>query len=202
MNVLVSMVSQKNSRVYHRKNCIYERRILPQNRMSISIQQARGNRYRACKCCKGLAGEVAAKKKSLAAWARQYNMVIQYLRACDTLYIQTANGFWKIFQSIHEDKFVLYHLNKNDKQQSFYESTHGDFHRQSDVKPMWEIDGLIKYIHDHDKAKSIIMDDYRKLPRSTKRQRKYYKQAKNKAKKESWRRVEALFAQLESNATK
>lgn len=43
------------------------------------------------------------------------------------------------------------------------------------------------------------MDDYRKLPRNTKRQKKYYKAAKNRERRNAIRRVAAIFASLEQS---
>ena len=77
----------------------------------------------------------------------------------------------------------------------------GDFHRQADVKPARAIESIIEYIIAHDKAKVIIMDDYRKLPKATKKQKKYYYAAERKQRRTDTRRIDFLFAALEqSNA--
>ena len=60
---------------------------------------------------------------------------------------------------------------------------------------------LIRYIADHDKAILISRDDYRKLPQSTKRQKKYYRQAERRVKRleqrQSRQRMEDLFREIE-----
>ena len=75
------------------------------------------------------------------------------------------------------------------------------YHRQTDVKPTNSLHQLINYITEHDKAKLIIMDDYRKLPKTTARQRKYYRQAERKVKSRERKmariRIENLFRQIE-----
>lgn len=56
---------------------------------------------------------------------------------------------------------------------------------------------LFDYAIAHDKAKIIMMDDYRKLPQATHKQKKYYKQAKNKERRKQVRNIFALFDKLE-----
>lgn len=84
---------------------------------------------------------------------------------------------------------------------SFMQIVSGEYHRQGDVKPSLSIYRLIHYIVAHDRAKLIIMDDYRKLPRTTANQRKYYRKAEQKAKrlerKQSYIRIENLFKRIE-----
>ena len=43
----------------------------------------------------------------------------------------------------------------------------------------------------------VIQDDYHNLPRRTKKQKKYYKQAERKVKREAVKRMDTLFAMLE-----
>ena len=61
---------------------------------------------------------------------------------------------------------------------------------------------LMRYIADHDRAKRIIRDDYRKLPQYTKRQRKYYRQAERRVRmaeqRQSRQRMEDLFREIEA----
>ena len=84
----------------------------------------------------------------------------------------------------------------------FEQAVRGAYHRQGDVKPAESLAKLIRYIADHDKAKRIIMDDYRKLPRATKRQKKYYQQAEKKARRwqqgKTGKRIEELFREIEA----
>lgn len=57
----------------------------------------------------------------------------------------------------------------------------------------------MEYIIAHDRAKITIMDDYRKLPKCTKKQKKYYKAAKRSDKKQAMRRLDSIFAALEQS---
>ncbi len=82
---------------------------------------------------------------------------------------------------------------------SFYQIKKADYHCQKDVKATDSFEKIMRYIINHDKAKVIIMDDYRKLPRRTKKQKMYYKNAEQKAKRKQKYRVYELFARLERN---
>ncbi len=198
MMVIGSIATPKKMRVYHRTNCIYAKRILPQNHISMNVKQAEKHHYQECKYCAGLAGEVRTKNEKIKEWQNKYQMEIVYQKETDTLYMRTEVGFWKIFKKWGEGKYVLHHLNVYKSDMSFFEASHGDYHRQSDVKGYEEIDEIIKYIADHDRAKVIIMDDYRKLPTSTKKQKKYYRQAKNRDRRQSYKRMHELFAMIEN----
>ena len=72
-----------------------------------------------------------------------------------------------------------------------------NFHRQVDVDTTTRINKIIKYIADHDKAKKIIEENWRKLPKQTKKQKDYYKQARKRERRKSIRRVDDIFKQLE-----
>ena len=96
---------------------------------------------------------------------------------------------------------MLFHRNEYDKSISLEQAASGIYHRQTDVKPTSSLHRLINYIVEHDKAKLIIMDDYRKLPRETALQRKYYRKAEKKAKSRERKmariRLDDLFRQIE-----
>ena len=77
------------------------------------------------------------------------------------------------------------------------EAIQGEFHRQSDVAGTKSLDSLVEYIIAHDRAKVTIMEDYKKLPQRTKKERHYYKVAEKRNRKNAIRRVDNLFAMLE-----
>jgi len=55
----------------------------------------------------------------------------------------------------------------------------------------------LQYIVKHDAAKKVEQIDYKNLPQRTKKQKKYYRQAENRARRKSVSRVLDLFAELE-----
>ena len=75
-------------------------------------------------------------------------------------------------------------------------------HRQRDMKSTASFEKILNYVIAHDKAKVIIQNDYRKLPQSTKKQKKYYEIAKRKEQRREIRRVrkriDELFSMIET----
>lgn len=55
----------------------------------------------------------------------------------------------------------------------------------------------MNYIVAHDRAKLTIADDYRKLPKRTNRQKKYYQLAERKDARKKMRRLDSIFAAIE-----
>lgn len=165
----------------------------------MSVEVAERKHYHACKYCAGLRGDVNVHQTAFATWSRKRNMQFNYHKPSDTLYIQTEVGFWKVFLKKELGEYLLYHRNTYSAGMNFNEAIHGDFHRQSDVKATKSMEKLVEYIIAHDRAKVIIMDDYRKLPKSTKQQKKYYKAAARRDKKQAMRRLDSIFASLEKS---
>ena len=199
MLVVASSKCDKKNKIYHRCGCIYARRIKPDNRKEMSVEVAERKHYHACKYCAGLRGDVKVHKGAFATWSRKRNMQFNYHKPSDTLYIQTEVGFWKVFQKKELGEYLLYHRNTYSAGMNFNEAIHGEFHRQSDVKATGSMEKLVEYIIAHDQAKITIMDDYRKLPKSTKKQKKYYKAAERKDRQNAMRRLDLLFASLEKS---
>lgn len=202
MLVVGSSETPKRERVYHKMNCMYARRIKIDNRIKMSISQAENRQFCECKYCAGLKGDVRTQAKQIQFWENKHNIKFIYQDNCDTLYIQTEIGFWKVYTNEENGKYLLYHCNVYNKDTSFVEASHGDFHRQSDMKATESLEKLIEYIVAHDKAKVIMMDDYHKLPRHSKKQKKYYKQAERRAKVQATRRLDSIFAMLEKQNPK
>lgn len=201
MLVVASRKCDKKNKIYHRYGCVYARRIKLDNRKEMSVEVAERKHYRACKYCAGLRGDVNVHKTAFATWSKKRNMQFNYQKPSDTLYIQTEVGFWKVFLKEELGKYLLYHRNTYFTEMSFNEAIQGNFHRQSDVKATESMEKLVEYITAHDRAKVIIMNDYRKLPKSTKRQKKYYKAAEHRDKKQAMRRLDSIFAALEQSQT-
>lgn len=198
MDVVVTAAAQKKRRVYHRGLCPYAKKIKRYNRKKLSLAEAEKNGYCPCRYCSGLAIEIKNKRQYIPKWEKQYQLTITYWRDTKTLYVQSKAGFWKIIASQEDDVLLVYHRNNFEKGMSFKEAVNGRFHRQKDVKKSSTLDELILYIKEHDRAKLIIMDDYRKLPRKTKKQKRYYRQAARRARRKAHRRVDKMFAMIES----
>lgn len=198
VKVTISNASKKRI-VYHRHGCFYAKRIKYQNKLTITLNQAlRGRNYCTCKYCSGLAGDLRMHKAQIEKWSCNLHLQFSYDSYKNRLYIRTENGFWKIIPTEDGWKYRLFHLNHFSSEASIDSMKKGLFHRQGDVAETSSLDQLVNYIHLHDDAKKIIAEDYHKLPRSTQKQKKYYKQAERRAHRNSWRRMDSIFDQIEA----
>lgn len=197
MLVVASSEALKRNRICHKMECMYAQRIKPDNWITMSLTQAGKRNFYECKYCAGLRGDVRIRESQLDYYEKR-GVKCTYLEKRDTLYMQTNVGFWKVFQDTKDGRYVLYHRNKYNPVMEFEYATHGEFHRQHDMKRTESLVKIIEYVLAHDEAKVIMMDDYKKLPRQTKKQKKYYKQAKHRERSRQIRNVDALFAQLEA----
>lgn len=201
MLVVTSRKTNKKHRIYHRCGCIHAQRIKLENREEMSCEIAEQNHYYACKYCSGLRGDVKVHKAVFERRTKKNHVNFRYNNEINTLYIWTEIGFWKVFEKEELGEYVLYHRNVYSAEINYREAIDGAFHRQLDVKATESMEKIVDYIVAHDRAKITIMDDYRKLPRRTKKQRKYYKAAERREKKKAIRRLDSLFASIEqSNA--
>lgn len=196
--VAVSVISNKNNRVYHKPGCMYAKRIKSDNLNYLSISEAEELNYRECKCCSGFDGDIRVHKEEIEKWENDRKIKFRYDDMTKTMYFETELGFWKAFTKEKSGKYLLYHRNTFEKGMEFEEAKCGEFHRQSDFKKTGSITKIIKYIVAHDRAKATIMEDYRKLPVQTKKQKNYYKSAKRKEKRKAEKRLDNIFAMLEA----
>lgn len=199
MLVVASRKNDKKHRIYHRCGCMYARRIKEDNRKEMSHEVVMRKQYHTCKYCSGLRGDVNVHKEAFATWSQKRKMEFTYHKELDTLYIRTEIGFWKVFLKEEIGKYLLYHRNSYSTGMNFDEAIQGEFHRQSDVKATESMEKIVEYITAHDRAKVIIMDDYRKLPKNSKKQKKYYKAAERRERRNSLRRLDSIFLALEQS---
>ena len=160
-------------------------------KMTISMESSKKVFY-----YNGLKGFVLINGKSLSQQGKDISFTYRYAEQTDTLYFWTETGFWKVFW-MEQEGYVLYHLNNYNPDKSFGALTHGQFHRQKDVKPTFTVMQLVTYICKHDRAKKIIADNYRQLPKSSRKLRKYYYAAQYRERKREARRLDDIFAELE-----
>ena len=170
MLMVASRAIEKKQRIYHRCGCMYAQRIKPEHRKELDSKKVLMLHYRECKYCGGLAGDVRAHRKTIDTWTQKNNMIFTYHGKTQTLYMRTEIGCWKIFRKEELGQYLLYHRNFYDKGMRFKEAANGEYHRQR---------------------------DYRKLPRSTKQQEKYYNAAKKRDERRRAERLDNLFFMIE-----
>lgn len=196
MEYVLSLATNKKHAVYHTEACPYAKRIKFKNKMMVSHFNINASGYKPCACCNN-------DNRYLKLWLQFFEgkgyhdlEIKQYSNR--VAYIKTKVGFWKIFLADNRE-YILYHRNVLEKDKSFEELIHGSFHRQQDVKGTHSLEKILNYVKEHDKAKVIMDEDWRKLPTRTKKQKKYYKAAERRDKKRQVRNVFSLFAQLEAS---
>lgn len=196
MQVVISKGVSKGKRVYHRPGCMYMKRIKYGNIRSMTEKKAKRLEIRECKYCSGLIGDYRCREHDIEYWERKKGLKFTYYKDENAVQIQTDVGAWKL-QENSKGLYYLKHKNVYTQDMSSDEIKNGSYHYQKDVKSTDSFASLVQYIIDHDRAKAIIMDDYRKLPQKTKKQKIYYKIAERKHRRNMNRKIDAIFAAIE-----
>ena len=118
------------------------------------------------------------------------------------LYILTDIAAWKISYVEYFDRYKLLHCPFDKKPLTMEEAKTAHYHVQRDVVKNQSPYNHLEYILRHDEAKKLMQVSYKKLPKVTKQQKKYYRQAENREKRNSIKRVWNLFAKLEEEKVK
>lgn len=197
MDVVISKAKKNGIKIYHRQNCLYAKRIKPENKRTVTLDYAERKGYCGCKYCSKLRGDIRVQKKAIEAWENKNNMRFIYHARTETLYIRTEVAFWKVFIKPEIQKYLLYHCNKFTADMSDEKAEFSAYHRQKDVKATGSLENIVDYIIAHDRAKKIIAVDYRNLPQSSKKQKMYYQSAEKKARRAEHRRLDNIFMRLE-----
>ena len=133
-------------------------------------------------------------KLDVNRYAKENNLNITMIG--DLFYVSTDMALWKIEYSEKYGDYRLFHCPTLNKDSDIESIKSAKYHRQSDIPYADTVHKYLTYIVSHDKAKQIEKVDYRKLPHSTKKQKKYYQQAKNRAEREKRNRLDELFASI------
>lgn len=190
---IINLRSQK--KIYHKEGCPYLKRVPGKFKSWVDIDDSNYRGYRACKYCEGNRG-----------WARIFHrrgwrMKIERWADCfyddftGNLYIRTDAGFWKLVWKAEKQDFMLFHLNKFEKNRSIKSMMKDRFHKQSDVKPTASFDSLVDYIVAHDRSR-MMYKSHKEMPSRTKQQKKYRKQAEKRERRQANRRIDELFDQI------
>lgn len=188
------VISKKSGQmIYHEETCPYAKRMQKKYRRYISERNALEKGYRPCSYCGGLHGIF------LGFVDDSNDLTASYDKKDKALCFRTDVGFWKVLEQGDPKSYRLWHLNGNDFDRNVESKflMRRSFHRQVDVKSTTNIGKIVQYIRDHDKAKKIIKDDWKKLPKSTQKQKKYYKQAKKREERKRHKRLDQLFEMIE-----
>lgn len=196
------MVISKQSKdmIYHEESCPYVKRMNKKYLRHVTADTAKERGYRECSYCGGLHGMYVKMRDNPKLFQRgETGIEVSYDRVDRGVCFRTANGFWKVIIRGPVETYKLWHLNRGHFDPELPDKIlmRRTFHRQSDVKETLNMGRIIRYISDHDKAKRIMDEDWKKLPKSTPKQKKYYKQAQKRAKRKEHKRIDELFKKLE-----
>lgn len=176
-------------KIFHAAGCTYSGRIKIKNRNCFATQQeAREHGYRMCNCCAPIVRYMKKEQKEIEDFARKHGMKMHLYDG--ELHIESGVVPWKIVVNEGSKGISLYHGNR--ERYSTLEWKHGmlqhHYHRQSDITGSSILEYL-NYIYKHDRWRSSQIEEYRKLPRRTKNQKKQYQKEKKKADKYAVSRV-------------
>lgn len=186
---------ESSSKVYHRPECRYIRKIRKRNRIQMNWEDAEWMGYRPCKCCDGIEFLYRMDKEKIERYADQYHLDVDLKDR--KIYVRTDVGCWKIIYRIRTQRFILLHRNYVNGRICLEDAEKVPFHRQGDMPEVGNIMKYLKYIREHDEFKQNAPEDYRKMPQDTKRQKLHYRAAKKKAEKRSAKRLDSLFLLIE-----
>lgn len=112
----------------------------------------------------------------------------------DSMYIDNESACWKITTVSDGEGLILYHGNTERYERLEVKDGHIQHHYHlQKYRGNRDIMSMLKYIIEHDKWKSEHANDYKSMPKRTKRQRKEYRKAAKLAKR---RKITNLFNTL------
>ena len=180
--MIVGALKTKN-RVFHYPNCTYALKINPENLISFSCKDdARACGYRHCKYCSRIIKYYNQNKEEIDRFISS-NHLKMYIED-DSMYIDNNFACWKITVDSYGNGLVLFHGNTERYEDLKIKDGHiiHHYHLQK-YKGNRNIMSMLQYIIDHDKWKAEHINNYKSLPKKTKRQKREYKKAARMAKR-------------------
>ena len=193
--VIASKLSSE--KVFHYRTCRFATNINQNNIISFRNKtEARNNGYRQCNCCSRMLKYYNQDKEKIDNFIK-LNLLNMFIED-DAMYIDSIFYSWKIIISPNGYNVILYHANtehyKNLKIDDRGHLIHS-YHLQN-YKGASDILHMLKYIVEHDKWKMESIDDYKSLPRNSKRQQISYNRAERQAIRIKNRNLENLMFKL------
>ncbi|MGF7012300.1 hypothetical protein M2145_001008 [Lachnospiraceae bacterium PF1-21] len=196
--------SSKRSKrkVFHYQGCPYEKRLSPANTVYFHTDtDAVDAGYTSCKCCSRMRKLFKTEKEKINRIVATSKLRIRLLG--EELYIETPVASWKLVLERQKQgrpkKLVLYHNNSAVYRRLPTENglARHNYHLQTDVSKS-TISEYLTYITRHDDWRLEILDDYKKMPNRTRKQKNNYNRRKKRAKKEAVHYVCNLIEKLQA----
>ena len=187
------MSKEAKTRIYHKPSCPHAKRMKPENYMALfPYEIKRLRRARPCKCCNNMKHQFETEWKAIEHYERAKDM--QFKLVNGILYVKTPIGCWKIVYVKSTEQVVLYHRNSSPHPVDFEHPEREKYHLQKDVKKSYLIVHYLEYIYKHDRFRQEEASGH--VVQFSKK--KYQRQAAKRKWRNSVRRVDQLFAMLES----
>lgn len=183
-------------KIFHHPQCAYVSRIRGKNKVFFYAQgEAREKGYRICNCCSRMGKYYRKEKNQIQDFAKKNRMKIWLYDG--SVYLETEVAPWKIIAAGQQHKMFLYHgnheryenLNKKNGMIQYH------YHSQNDARSK-SILGYMNYIVRHDRWREEIKDEYKRLPKNTKKQRELYNHKKKRARRNAIHYVHNLIEKL------
>lgn len=186
----------EDAQVLHRDFCMKKKKIPPHHIAEQYVNNLDMLDKPLCKTC----NYVYHKLNTDAALFDEYRnkgLMVEPDIIHNQIYVKSDIGFWIIYATT-KGCYQLRHRNSFQPDLSLPVLIHGKFHIQTDRTKTTSIRVILDYILQHDRAKKIIYTKgYHSLPTDSKKQKKYYKSAKKKARDAEARRVWRLLESKE-----
>lgn len=180
--------------VYHSRGCQYARKMRNKNKIEVTKHEAEQMGYRPCKCCNSMNYRFQNENSMVEKYAKNNHMKLYYQKGI--IYVKTEMGVWKIIYSKENQKFILYHANHQYSNLELEMADTAHYHRQKDEKYADTIMTYMIYIQKHDRYRKQVQEAGGD-ERAVKLNKKYAAQRKRRMRRQSYRRLEHIFAELE-----
>ncbi len=187
-----------NTGIYHHMQCPYVKRMKVINRGRETRKFLEKAGYRPCKCCNSARFHVNREEYILHNYTEFKG--ITYRRIGNSVYVKTPAGYWQLKYLPIEEKFIVLHGNRTNREYDFDQMVHARYHKQLDNPYEINLMEAFIYIYKHDKfrqAEKAAGGDIRKFQIDKKYRQSYLRGAQKKKR----RRLDDLFRQIEREDT-
>ena len=184
-------------KIFHSTECTYAGRIKNKNRNYVTTrQEARERGYRMCNCCAPIVRYLKKEQKEIEDFARKHNMKLRLYDG--EIHVESGAAVWKIVTEEGKRGISLYHGNRERYNTLRWENgmLQHHYHKQGDITSSSILEYL-NYIYKHDCWRSSQIEEYRKLPKHTRKQRKHYKEEKKRSDRYAVSRVLNLIDRMQ-----
>jgi len=191
-------IGVKDGKIYHEQFCPYAGRIVSKNRKYFyTLDAAQNYGYHSCKFCSQTGKAYSREKYDIEDFARKHQLDIRF--EDNAVYVRNGVNNWMILAANKDRKMVLLHANS--RLYKNLPTKNGriihSYHIQDDVIRK-SIMGYLNYIVRHDDWRFRQSEEYKELPKVTKKQRNKYKKEKGKADKKAIRNVLNLIEEMQA----